>query len=397
MESEPKPKLQLDFDNTEIAFSNKTDKELVKMARLFKLMNNNSLVNVLSSVGLLAVKWKIPFSKYAVKQTIYEQFVGGEHLLDCQATIEKLHKFNTMTILDYGAEGKSNEEELNFVAQETIRALEFAASNNSVPCVSTKITGLVDNEVLIKLGDNQALTEGEQHQYQKLEERVHAICSRAQELGVAVLVDAEETWIQDPIDDLVDQMMAQYNKEQVVIYNTFQMYRSDRLQFLKDSHQKAKDGQYLLGAKLVRGAYMDKERERAELKNYPSPINPTKDATDKMYNTALQYCVDHYEEIAFCNATHNRDSNALLAQVIVDRNLDKAHPHLNFCQLYGMSDNITFNLADEGFNVAKYMPYGPVEDVVPYLIRRAQENSSVTGEMSRELSLIHEEKKRRGL
>ena len=397
MEPEPNPSIELDFSNTEIAFSQKTDKELKKMSMLFRLMNKQPLVNLSSSLGLLAMKLKLPFAKSIIKATIFDQFVGGENLMDCQNAIDRLYKFDALTILDYGAEGKSDEEELNLVMAETTRAIEFAAANNSVPCVSTKITGLVDNIILEKLADNQALTEGEQRQYDQLRERLDTICSRAQELGVSVFVDAEESWIQDPIDVLVDEMMALYNKEQIAVYNTFQMYRKDRWQFLKDSHKKALEGNFLLGAKLVRGAYMDKERAHAEEHNYPSPINDNKKDTDNLYNTALKYVIENYETIASCNASHNIHSNKLQAELIIKMGIQRNHPHLNFCQLYGMSDNITFNLAEQGFNVAKYVPYGPVSDVVPYLIRRAKENSSVTGEMSRELGLIQTEIKRRGL
>lgn len=385
----------LDFSNTEIAFSNKSNKELKKMARLFQLMNKVQLVNVFSSIGLFAVKYNLPFAKWAVKQTIFEQFVGGENLLDCQPAIEKLYKYNTQTVLDYGAEGKSTEEELDHTMSEMIKAIEFAASNASVPCVSTKITGLVDNIILEKLQEKSELTSGEQRNYEQLKTRINNICSRAHELGVAVFIDAEESWIQDAIDDIANEMMELYNKDKVTVYNTFQMYRVDKLQYLKDCHAIAKEKGYMLGAKLVRGAYMEKERTRAKSNNYPSPINPNKEATDDCYNKGIVYCLDHYEEIGFCNASHNQHSNRMLAELIEQRGLLKSHAHINFCQLYGMSDFITFNLAENGFNVAKYMPYGPVGEVFPYLVRRAQENTTVTGDVSRELGFIQKEIKRR--
>ncbi len=395
MESEPKNKLQLDFTNTKIAFAQKSDKQLKKMLRLFKLMNKNALVSVGSKLGLLAVKLKLPFAKTAIRHTIFEHFVGGENLLDCQTSIDQLYKSDVLTILDYGAEGKSEEEDLNATAQEFIRAVEFAAANESVPCVVAKITGLVANEILEKLDAQETLNEEEQKQYEKLKDRLHSICSRAKELNVGLFIDAEESWIQDTIDQLVDEMMATYNKDGIIVYNTFQLYRRDKLQFLKDSHEKAKREGYILGAKLVRGAYMEKERKRAAEKNYPSPINESKKATDKMYDDAVRYCVQHYETIASCAATHNEKSIRLQAELIAEKGIDKNHPHLNFCQLYGMSDHFSFNLAAEQFNAAKYVPYGSIEDVVPYLIRRAQENSSVSGEMGRELKIIKEEVKRR--
>ncbi len=397
MEKEPISSSHLDFKNTEIAFSQKSDKQLKKMYRLFKLMNKTALVNMTSKLGLFAVKWNLPFAKMVVRNTIFEQFVGGENLLDSQQSIDELYKSDVLTILDYGAEGKSEEEDLNRTAQEFIKAVEFAAANESVPCTVAKITGLVANEILEKLDAGEELNAAEKSQYDKLVERLHVICKRADELKVGLFLDAEESWIQDTIDHLAEIMMSTYNKDYVVVYNTFQLYRRDKLQFLKDSHERAKEGGYILGAKLVRGAYMEKERRRAEEMNYPSPINSTKAATDEMYNEALKYCVEHYETIASCVASHNEKSIRLQADLMNKKGVEKNHPHFNFCQLYGMSDHFSFNLAANGFNAAKYVPYGSISDVVPYLIRRAQENSSVSGEMGRELSIIDKEIQRRGL
>ena len=393
---EPDP-YQLDFSNTEIAFLNKSDKELKRAQWLFKMMNNNTLVGIGSNLALFAMKMKLPFSKSIIRNTVFDHFCGGENLLDCQKVIDKLHRFKTLTILDYGAESKSSEEDLNKVMNETIKAIEMAASNNSVPVVSSKLTGLADNDLLIKLQDDKDLDSGEKHDYSKFIERVHSICGKAHELGVGIMIDAEESWMQDTIDDIVDDVMAQYNKQKVIVYNTYQMYRHDRLEFLQKSFEKAMSGGYKLGAKLVRGAYMEKEREKAEDEGYESPIHPTKEATDKAFDDAIRFCIDNYENLASCCASHNVESNLLQAELIAQKGLLKSHPHFNFCQLLGMSDHITFNLAQAGYNVAKYVPYGPVKEVVAYLIRRANENTSVTGEMSRELSLISEEVKRRGL
>lgn len=387
----------IDFTDTEIAFSAKTDKELKKMGRLFGLMNKSALVNVGSKLGLIAIKLRLPFVDYLVKQTIFQQFCGGENLMDCQNSIDTLYKYNTLTILDYGAEGKSDEEELDKVMEETIRAIEFAASNVSVPVISTKFTGMVDNDILIKLQNKEDLTSGEQRAYDALLERVDNICSKAAELKVGVFVDAEESWLQDPIDDLVMDMMSKYNHDRVNIYNTYQLYRHDKLEDLRAHHKLATDGGFMFGAKLVRGAYMEKERERATEMGYPSPIQPDKASTDRDFDAGIEYCVRNYENIASCCASHNVESNRKQAALIDKLGFDKSHPHFNFCQLYGMSDYITFNIGKAGYNVAKYVPYGPIRDVVPYLIRRARENSSVTGEMSRELSLIKSEIKRRGI
>ena len=394
---DPEPSKTIDFSDTEIAFSTKSDKELKKMGRLFALMNKGALVNIGSRLGLLAFKLKMPFVDYFVRHTIFEQFCGGENLMDCQSAIDRLYKHDSLTILDFGAEGKSTEEDFNRVVDEILRAIEFAASNNSVPVVSTKITALVDNDILINLQEGKPQSESEKHAFDQLIKRIDKICNRAAELKVGVMIDAEETWLQEPIDDLVMTMMEKYNHEKVIVYNTYQLYRHDKLAQLKEDHKIAVKKGFLFGAKLVRGAYMEKERERAEEMGYPSPIQPDKESTDRDFDLAVDYCIRNYKEIGSCCASHNLESNRKQAELIASLGLQKDHPHFNFCQLYGMSDNITFNIGKAGYNVAKYVPYGPIQDVIPYLIRRAQENSSVSGEMSRELALIRKEIKRRGI
>lgn len=387
----------LDFQNTEVAFAMKTDDELKTAAWLFGLMNKHWLVGIGSKIGVAAIKLHLPFVETVVKNTIFQQFCGGTTLLESQKTIERLYQHKVLTILDYGAEAKETEEDFNSTKNETIRAIEFASQHQSTPVVSSKITGLARFSLLESIQKGEPLTKETRVAYKNVLKRLDTICHIASHKGVAVFFDAEESWIQDTIDHLVNLMMKRYNRDKVVVYNTFQLYRTDRLQFLMDSYDKAKKEGYILGAKLVRGAYMEKERDRANRLGYESPIHPTKAATDDAYNTAIRFCVEHYEQIASANASHNADSNRLQAELISKRGLPKDHPHLNFCQLYGMSDNLTFNLANAGYNVAKYVPYGPVREVIPYLIRRAQENSSVTGDMSREYRLVHEELKRRGL
>jgi len=390
-------KVALDFQDTKIAYAHKNDSELKDMYRLFKLMNNAGLVKFGSNLGLVAVKYNFPFAKAMVRKTIFSQFVSGETLAGSQKAITHLADNNTATILDYGAESKSTEADLDNVRDETIRAINLAASNDSVPAVSTKITGLAKNELLEKLNETEELTADEQIDYNNTVALLDAICKASHDLNVSVLVDAEESWMQIAMDRLVDQMMETYNKEKVIVWNTFQLYRKDKLAFLKESHEKALSKGYLLGAKLVRGAYMDKEATRAAELGYENPIQNSKADTDRDYNAALKYCVQNHKTIASICASHNLESNLYQAQLIDEMGIEKKNPHLNFCQLYGMSDNITFNLASAGYNVAKYMVYGPVKEVLPYLVRRAKENSSVTGDMSRELALIVSEMKRRGL
>ena len=393
----PMTKQVVDFSNTEIAFSDKSDNDLIKKARLFNLMNKPWVVNLGAKLGLTAMKLHFPFAQAIIKATIFEQFVGGVTLLESQITISNLSARNSFTILDYGAEAKESEQDFNKTMSETIRALEFASSNESVPIVSAKITGLARFELLEKIQNEDTLNRKELREYRSALKRIDSICHVAWKKKVGVFFDAEESWIQSAIDHIVGIMMKRYNQEKVIVYNTFQLYRTDRLQYLVDSFNLAESKGYMLGAKLVRGAYMEKERTRAKELGYADPIHPNKEATDDAYNTALRFCVDNYKRIASCNATHNEQSCLLQAKLIAERNIQRDHAHLNFCQLFGMSDHLTFNLASAGYNVAKYVPYGPIKEVFPYLLRRAQENTSVTGDMSREYQFVEMEMKRRKL
>jgi len=395
--SKLEPAAELSFENTEFAFESFSDKELRDSYFLFRMMSNTGLVNVGSKLGLFAIKCNLPFAKTLVRKTIFKQFCGGESLLDCQPTIDKLHSFNTLSILDYGAESKTSDEELDEVEAEYLRTIELAASNNSVPVIVIKLTGLAANELLEKMNDNEELNDYWSAAKKKFLTRVDNVCKQCKNLGVGVFIDAEESWMQDAMDAVVNDMMEQYNRDEVIVYNTYQMYRHDRLEKLKADHEKALSSGYMLGAKFVRGAYMNKERERASELGYPSPIHKDKAAVDADYNETIKYCVDNYKTIGSCCATHNMDSSLLQAKLISEKSIAKNHPNLNFCQLYGMSDYITFNLAKAGYNAAKYIVYGSVKEVVPYLIRRAQENSSVTGEMGRELRYLKKEMQRRKL
>ena len=384
-----------DFTNTELAFAAKSDKELKATRELFYMMNKRWLVDLGSNLALWALKLDIGFVNKIIKASIFPQFCGGESLAESVDDIENLYKYKTLSILDYGAEAKSTEEAYDITKRENIKAIQFANAHASVPAMVTKTTGLFDFGLLEKKQAGEKFTEDERRKYQRSIDRLDEICRMAFEKQVAIFIDAEESWIQDSIDELAEDMMSKYNKERVIVYNTFQMYRKDRLAFLKESFDKAKAGGYLLGAKVVRGAYMDKERARAEEMGHVSPIQDSKENTDKDFNEAITFCVEHYTEMASCNASHNLTSCALQSKMIDTMGIDRNHPNLNFCQLLGMSDNITFNLSEAGYNVAKYMVYGAVGEVAPYLIRRAQENSSVAGDVSRELHLLNSEIERR--
>ncbi len=385
----------IDFSNTEIAFAHLSDAELKQTAWLFGMMNKAWLVKLGSPIALFAVEHGLPFAESVIRKTIFPQFVGGATLLDCQPVIDRLAANKTLAILDYGVEAKESELDFNTTMNENIRAIEHAARSKTIPVVSTKLTGLGRFGLLERVQKAENLTREELLEYRNILKRIDAICYSANDKGVSVFIDAEESWIQDALDHLVWLMMKRYNKKRVVVYNTYQMYRHDRFQFLVESFDRAQKEGFLLGAKLVRGAYMDKENKRAAEQNYPSPINPTKEATDDNYNMGMRFCIDNIEKLGFCNASHNAQSALMQVEMMEKKGIPHDHPHILFSQLLGMSDNLTFNLAAAGFRVSKYLPYGQVKDVIPYLIRRAQENSSVTGDVGRELGFIQKEIKRR--
>lgn len=384
----------IDFQNTEISFERKTNQDLKKMSWLFGMMSKPWLVQWGSKLTLWGLSIGLPIQGL-IRKTIFDQFCGGVSLEDSKKTIEALAQYQVETVLDYGAEAKSSEADFEKTLHEFISVLDFAAENKSVEIISAKITGIASFDILEKKSAGIPLTEIEQKSWEKTMSRLDQLCQHAEQKKVSLFIDAEESWIQQAIDDATDEMMAKYNREAPIVYNTFQMYRHDRLDFLKASLKKAEAGAYILAAKIVRGAYMEKERARALEKGYASPIQKTKMDTDRDYNEALLFCFENMQNTALCLASHNEQSTRLLVDLIEEKGVDKKHPHLSFCQLYGMSDHLTFNLAKAGFKVGKYVPFGPIKDVVPYLIRRAQENSSVNGEVGRELQMIQKELKRR--
>jgi len=414
--SEQKPGMQsnpiISFDNTENAFAYKTDKELKKARFLFKSMSYQWLVKLGTRVTPWAIRVGLPI-KGVIRKTIFKQFVGGETLQETAAVAKKLGEYRVQVILDYGVEGGQGEEAFDHATEEFIRVINYAATQPNIPYMSVKVTGIARLGLLEKLDHSvelnagslmkrfskalESLTADETKEWERVQDRLLLICQTAFEKNVAVFIDAEETWVQDPVDVITVLMMEKFNKNTVVVYNTLQLYRHDRLQFLKDCYEAALQRNFILGTKLVRGAYMEKERRRADQMNYPSPIQPNKEATDRDFNAAIQFCVEHIDRIALVVASHNEYSNLLTTQLLRQKGLPLNHEHVHFSQLYGMSDNITFNLAKVGCHVSKYLPFGPIKDVIPYLMRRAQENSSVKGQTGRELVLIKKEIERRSL
>jgi proline dehydrogenase len=387
-----------DFGNTEETFRHLSNAELKNNARLFKMMGMDWLTNLMSGMGVGAVNLGVPGAEWMVKNTIYRQFVGGTSLVNALPFIERLYERNVTSMLDYGAEAKSTEADYNNFMKEVLRGIDFSAEAPAANAVVVKVTALAPDDLLAALNDNlidfDATTNAE---LQATLKRMDAICGLAEKRGVQVYIDGEESWMQNTIDQLANRMMSRYNRKEVIVLNTFQLYRHDRLAYLKLSHETALQEGYKLGTKLVRGAYMVKENARAKEKGYPTPIQPSLEATHADFNAAVRYCVDNVETISCCIGSHNDASIRLLTQLIAEKGLPRDHPHLRSAQLLGMSGNLTFNLAANGYNASKYMVYGPVKEVLPYLVRRAQENASVTGEMGRELGLIQQEVKRRKL
>ena len=385
---------KLSFENTEIAFRHSSNTDLNRAYWLFKVINVNFLVKIGPPITNFAVKIGLPI-KGLIKATIFKHFCGGETIKECDKTIKNLADGGVGTILDYSIEGEDDESVFDNTRDEIIRTIIRASKDKAIPLTVFKVTGVSRFALLEKLDESLKLNVDEQLEWQTAQDRVLAICEMAHSEGVPVMIDAEESWIQKTIDELALNMMRFFNKEKAIVYNTYQMYRHDKLASLVADHAIAEKEGFLLGAKIVRGAYMEKERKRAEERGYPSPIQPDKAATDLDYDDALVFCADHVKDIAFVAGTHNEDSCRLLAELLNEKKIDHKNPHVYFSQLLGMSDNLSFNLANANYNVAKYVPYGPIKAVLPYLFRRAQENTAIAGQMSRELSLIVKEKKRR--
>lgn len=385
---------KVSFDDTAVAFSSKSDAELYKMYLLFKSMNSNMFVKAGGALLSTALTLHLPV-KFLIKPTIFNHFCGGETIEESERAIQELAKYNIGTILDYSVEGEGDEKSFDATRDELLHGIEKAHGNKNIPFSVFKITGLIDINLLEKVQKKQELSATERAAFERGRDRVNEICKSCYQRDVRVFIDAEESWIQETIDNLTYEMMELYNKEKANIYNTYQLYRHDRLEVLQQDYENAIKGGYYLGAKLVRGAYMEKERKRAQLEGYPSPINPTKEASDELFDNALRFCIKHIDRIAFCNGTHNEASCYLLMDLMEEYNIAPNDPRVYFAQLYGMSDNLSYNLANAGYNVAKYVPYGPVVEVMPYLLRRANENTAIAGQSSREFSLIKSEIERR--
>lgn len=384
------------FDNTEVALALKSDSELNRALFLFEMIRKASLVKIGAAITKFALKAHLPVEKL-IRFTVFDHFCGGINEKDCLETIQRMHAKNVYSVLDYSAEGKEEEKQFDYAVQKTLKTLEYAKENKAIPFAVFKPTGFGRLKIYQKLTEGTSLNASEEAEWLVIKERFNVVCKTAFEYSIPVLIDAEESWMQDAVDAIVEDLMEKYNKNQVIVFNTLQAYRWDRLDYLKNLHQRAKVKKFKIGIKLVRGAYMEKERERALKKGYKDPICTSKNETDTLFNDTLKYIVENLNDIELFAGTHNEESTLLLMDLLKQKNISENDPRVWYGQLYGMSDHISYNLSFFDYNVAKYLPFGPVKDVMPYLIRRAEENTSLAGQTSRELSIIRKEKSRRKL
>lgn len=385
---------ELDFRDTEVAFADKSNSQLREKHRLFRLLNSPTLNSIGAGLTKFALALGLPVEGL-IKKTVFEQFCGGETIEECDRRIAELSAAGIGTVLDYSVEGKSTESDFDHTKDEIIRTIERAKNDKQLPFSVFKLSGIAPLGTLERMSGKKKLDAKSQAKCERIHNRVDEICEYAHSIGQPVFIDAEQSWIQDAIDRLATEMMEKYNRDDAIVFNTLQMYRKDRIQYLRDARKRAATGHYTLAVKLVRGAYMERERERADELGYPSPIHEDREGTDRDYDAAIEYCLKHVEEVAFVAATHNETSTQLLVRKMHELGLKPDHANIFFSQLYGMGDNLSYILAKNKYNVSKYVPYGPVRDAMPYLIRRAEENSSVSGQVNRELELIDREMKRR--
>lgn len=386
--------MKIDFEDTKTAFGIKSDRDLRRAYFLFKLISYPTLVKIGNPIIQVCSALRVPIG-WIVKPTAFKHFVGGETLQACQPTVEKLKRAHVFSILDYSVEGKKTDKAINAALQETLRAVRHAGNNPDIPFAVFKPTAFGNCRALEILSgasvpDREVIQEGD-----KFRSRIDQLCKNAFENDVPIMIDAEDTFYQNFIDQVVMDMMRKYNYKRAIVFNTYQMYRHDRIGVLEADIQTAREEHFYLGAKFVRGAYMERERERARRLRYEDPIQPDRESTDRDYNLALKISMDNLDVVSIFNGTHNEYSSMYLTELMQERHIKPADNRIWFSQLYGMSEHISFNLAAAGYNVAKYVPYGPVRFVLPYLMRRVEENTSVKGQTSRELSLIKKERQRR--
>lgn len=384
------------FEDTATAFSLKSDSELERAYFLFKMIANEPLVKIGTAMTNFALKARLPVDGL-IRATVFDHFCGGVSEEDCMTVVEKMWSKGVSSVLDYSVEGKDTEDPLDDALAKTLKILDFVKELDAIPFAVFKPSGYGRVALFQKVSEGKPLSKKEKTEWERVVNRFETTCKKAYDLDVSLLIDAEESWMQDAADELVEEMMRKYNKEKAIVFNTLQLYRWDRLDYLKELHSKALKEGFKVGIKTVRGAYMEKENERAVENNYPTPICASKSESDSNYDETVTYIVEHLDMISLFSGTHNELSSYKLIELMEQKGISHDDNRIWFGQLYGMSDHISYNLADRGYNVAKYLPFGPVRDVMPYLIRRAEENTSVAGQTNRELELLKKERHRRSI
>ena len=382
------------FRNTSIAFQHLTNGELRRAIFLFTFITKPFWVNIGKSLLMIAKFLRIPYG-WAVKRNIFQHFCGGTRVDKCEPVIEKLGKFGAYSILDYSAEGLQGESNFDLVCEEILKTIEVAKNQKHISFGVFKFTGMTSFELLEKVASKAPISSDEMQLWNAAKNRAKRIYQKASEIGLSIFVDAEDSWIQPAIDEMVYEMMPLFNQEKPIVYTTIQMYRTEGLKMLHELHQFTVKNNCKAGVKLVRGAYMENERTRAFQMRYASPIHFTKKDTDQSYDEAVSFCLENLDQIYVCIATHNEESCEKAIEKMEALGIQAGDKRVAFAQLFGMSDHITFNLAHSGYYVSKYLPYGPVQKVMPYLVRRAEENSSVADQSNREIENFKREITRR--
>ena len=382
------------FDNTQTAFKLKSDSELERAYFLFKMISIEPLVRIGTAATNFALKAHLPVEGL-IRSTVFDHFCGGVNEVDCIPKISEMYKSGVYSVLDYSVEGKVDEAQFDLALQKTLELITFSKNNKAMPIAVFKPTGFGRLKIYQKVSDKISLSASEKEEWYRIKKRFDLVCASGNLNKIKILIDAEESWIQPALDDLVEELMACYNKEEIMVYATIQLYLSERLPYLKSLLEKSKKEAYQIGVKLVRGAYIEKETARANLKQYANPVCSSKEATDCNFDQGLQLLLENLDQAAVFVGSHNEASTLKALEQMKQANIATNHPRVCFAHLYGMSDYISYNLSDQGYNVVKYLPYGPIKKVVPYLIRRAEENSSIANQTSREMELIRKEIKRR--
>ena len=384
------------FSDTKEAFSLKSNFELNRAFFLFKIIGNSTFVKLSTSLTNFALKFHLPVTPI-IKATVFDHFCGGVSKEDCIPVINKMFIKNVYSVLDFSTEGFNSEKEFDDCLRKKTSIIEFAKNRKEIPFAVFKPTCLGSTDLFKKVSKFEKLNELENDSWNRVIQRFDKVCSKAFKQNIKILIDAEEVEVQNAIDELAIKMMRKYNLTSPIVYNTVQMYRKDRLSYLDEMISNQLNDGVIFGLKLVRGAYMEKERNLAVSMNVESPICDSKNDTDKNFNSGLDFVFNNLNRISFVCASHNEDSILKVMNMMESKKLKSNDNKIWFGQLYGMSDNISFNLASKNYNTFKILPFGSVKNLMPYLIRRAEENTSVQGQTGRELQLILKERKRRAL